>query len=133
MRVYTGNQWEDNALGAVGSFNPTAVSTGTYCTLSAPNASLTFGISVQPYTSQFFYIATTMYVYANAGVSGGSIQPQVLCADGVFRDYGVVIPLGAPGFVSSVIINTPGLGWQFNITSAVTGGSVYLEIDALRS
>jgi hypothetical protein len=133
LRVYTGNQWQDNALGSIGSFNPAAINTGTYCTLAAPNLSVTFGVSKQPYFSQFFFIATTFYVYANAGTSGGTIQPQVLFADGLFRDYGPVITLSSSGFVSTIIINTPVLGSQFNITSAVTGGSVFLEIDALRS
>jgi len=131
MKFYTGNQWQDNALAGIGSFNPSAANTGAYCTLSAGNPALTFGISPQPYISQFGMINTTFYIYANAGVSGGTIQPQIQLADGVYRDFGLAIPLAGPGFVSSVIINTPVLGARFNITIAVTGGTVYLEIDAL--
>jgi len=131
MRFYTGNQWQDNALAGIGSFNPAAANTGTYCTLTAGNPAVVFGTTPQPYTSQFGMINTTFYIYANAGVSGGTIQPQVQFADGVYRDYGLAIPLSSPGFVASVIINTPILGARFNITIAVTGGTVFLEIDAL--
>jgi hypothetical protein len=76
-------------------------------------------------------ISVTFYVYANAGVSGGVIQPQIQCADGIYRDYGSAVSPTAPGFVYSVTIPTPVLGAQFNITSSITGGTLVLEIDAL--
>lgn len=131
--VYVGNQWQQNALASVGSFNPAAINTGVYCTLTAGNPVVNYvGPGSQAYQSQFNFISTTFYVFGNAGVSGGTIQPQILCTDGVFRDFGLAIPIGAPGFISSVIINTPILGAQFNITNAITGGSVFLEIDTLK-
>ena len=131
MRFYTGNQWQDNALAGIGSLVPAVSATGQYCTLTAGNPAVVFGTTPQPYVSQFGMISTTFYIYANAGVSGGTIQPQVQFADGVYRDYGLAIPLSSPGFVASVIINTPILGARFNVTIAVTGGTVFLEIDAL--
>src|SRR5215469_10987039 len=130
MRFYTGNQWQDNALAGIGSFVPAASTIGQYCTLTAGNPAVVFapagGLNSQSYISQFGMISTTFYIFANAGVSGGTIQPQVQFADGNYRDYGLSVPLSAPGFVTSVIINTPILGARFNITIAVTGGTVYL-------
>jgi hypothetical protein len=131
MRQYVGNQFQDNALLQTGSFNPAAVNVGTYCALSAGNNVVNFGVTPQPYFSQFSFICTTFYVFANAGVTGGSIQPQIQCADGVYRDYGPPITPTVPGFVSSFAVPTPVLGARFNITNAITGGSVFLEIDCL--
>jgi hypothetical protein len=131
MRQYVGRQWQDNALGALGSFVPAAVNTGQYCVLTANNPPVVFGVTPQPYTQQFAFICTTFYGYANVGVTGGQIQPQVMCADGNFRDYGALITLSGSGFFISVTIPTPTLGAQFNLVSAITGGSVFLEIDIL--
>jgi hypothetical protein len=133
MRVYVGNQYQDNALGSLGSFNPAAINTGIYCTISANNIPIIFGVTPQPYTLSQAFLCTTFYVYANAGVSAGTIQPQIQCADGLFRDYGTLATLSAPGFVFSVTIPTPILGAQFNITGAITGGTVFLEIDGFLS
>jgi len=131
MRFYTGNQWQDNAVGNTGSFFPNAFNSGTYCVLNAENSPVIFGVTPQPYTLQFAFIATTFYVYANSGVTGGTIQPQILLADGQYRDYGSLLTLTSPGFALSVTVPTPILGAQFKIIGAVTGGTVFLEIDAL--
>jgi hypothetical protein len=131
MKAYVGYQWQENALSSIGSFNPVAASAGTYCTISANNPPLIFGVSPQPYNVNLAFICTTFYGYANAGVTGGLIQLQIQLADGAYRDYGPVQALSVPGFAFAIVVTTPIFGAQFNITSSITGGSLFLEIDGL--
>lgn len=132
-RVYIGNQWQENALASVGSFNPSVIGTGIYCSVTAGNPAVVFGFTTQPYTVQFNFVAANFYVYGNAGANGGTIQPQIQLADGLFRDYGPLITVTGSGFIYAVTVNAPVLGAQFNVTSPISGGTAFLEIDCLLS
>lgn len=133
MRFYTGNQWQDNALGALGSLNPTVINTGTYCTVNANPGypAVVFGVTPQPYSLPFAFVSAGFYIYGNIGVTGGTIQPQIMLADLIFRDYGPLVTVTAAGFIYATTVNSPIYGAQFNVTGAMTGGSVFLSIDCL--
>jgi hypothetical protein len=134
MRAYVGTQWQDNAVAGLGSFNPVAVNTGPYCSIT-PNSTLVLPGVIPGLASQYippnYFLTTTFYAFANSGVTGGQVQPQILGPDGNYRDFGALVTFSGPGFILSVPVPTPILGAQFNIVTGVTGGSIYLQIDAL--
>lgn len=101
--------------------------TGTYCLLTAgPTPTGTPGQR----TAGSMLVTVTFQVVAGSGVTAGTVQPMVIGADGTARAYGASITLTAPGsnFVS---LQTPVLGAALQVLVALTGGTAYLEVDAV--
>jgi hypothetical protein len=114
----------------LGIFASAAAAVGTYCTLNPGNTPVT-GAGSQ-YTPNAQLYSVSFYAYASSGVNAGQLQPQTMQADGNYRDWGPIINISGVGVLCSFTINGPILGCRFNIPAgnAVTGGTLFLQIDA---
>lgn len=103
--------------------------TGTYCVVDNMT-STGFPASGAIFNPPSMLAAVTFQITAGAGVTGGTVQPLILCGDGTYRPYGSAITLTAagPNFVSLL---SPVLGAAIQVTVAITGGTAYLEVDAV--
>lgn len=103
---------------------------GLYCEITGPPQGqfLTPG---QPISS--LVISASFYAFANTSATGGVIQPIIYCVDRTWRAYGAPTTITAAGFLFLTSLVTPVLGVGIQITSPVTGSSVYLECVAVIS
>lgn len=101
--------------------------TGTYCQIPS---SVTPGPPGTLFTPNGLLAVVTFQVIAGTGVSAGTVQPLILDGDGTYRAYGTAISLTAPGS-NTVSLQTPVIGAALQVTVAISGGTVYLEVDAV--
>jgi len=108
---------------------PAVTNTGTYCTLQAD-----LGKAVLPGNIIYhggIFAATTINIVAGTGVTAGTLQPLVMMTDGVLRNYGAAISLTAAGAQPLIQITTPILGAAVQVTVAIVGGSIAIDITAV--
>lgn len=106
--------------------------TGTYCAIYAinptPNVTPVAGVT-QTWQGQL--ATATLYCFAAAGTTGGVVVPVWMGPDRNFYPLAAPTTLTGAGFVFLFQLTTPSLGLAIQVTTTITGGSVYLLTEAL--
>ena len=110
----------------ISNCQPAVSGTGTYCTLQADSPAA-FIPGNKMYHGSIF-ASCTINIVASAGVTAGTVQPLVMMSDGVLRAYGAPLTTSAAGAQPLIQIGTPIMGAAVQITGAITGGTVAIDI-----
>lgn len=113
----------------ISNIQPAVTATGTYCAIKADTP-----VNVLPGVIVYhnsLLAATTINIVASAGTTAGTVQPLILCSDGVSRAYGPALSTTSAGALSLIQIGTPIYGASVQITGTITGGTVMIEITAV--
>jgi hypothetical protein len=107
-----------------------ASATGVVCQLIANNTINNPGAPGVVYNPPQFIVSATFLAIAGTGVSAGAVVPVILGPDGNWHPIATATSSSAAGFLFLLQLNTPSDGVGLQITTTVTGGTLYLQTTA---